>query len=82
MYVVCARPPPSPPPLQSSPHGSEPEFVNVYGAPESIPPANVAWRAGGTANKVILPARQATQAGGINSWAPSNVYKFVLWWNL
>jgi hypothetical protein len=33
----------------------EPVFANVYGAQESIPPANVA----GTANKVIVPARQA-----------------------
>jgi hypothetical protein len=37
---------------------SEPVFVNVYGAQESIPPAYVAWRAG-TTNMVIAPARQA-----------------------
>jgi hypothetical protein len=37
---------------------SEPVFVNVYGAQESIPPAYVAWRAG-TKNRVVVPARQA-----------------------
>ncbi len=37
---------------------AEPEFVNVYGAQESIPPANVAWRAG-TSNWVVVPAHQS-----------------------
>ncbi len=37
---------------------SEPVFVNVYGAQESISPAYVAWRAS-TTNRVISPARQA-----------------------
>jgi ankyrin repeat protein len=36
----------------------EPVFVDVYGAQESIPPANVAWRPG-TTNRVVVPARQA-----------------------
>jgi hypothetical protein len=31
----------------------EPEFVNVYGAQESIPPAYVAWRAG-TSNRFVV----------------------------
>jgi hypothetical protein len=44
---------------------SEPVFVNVYGAQESIPPACVAWRAG-TTIWVVIPARPA----GIDSWAP------------
>jgi hypothetical protein len=35
-----------------------PEFVNVYGAQESIPPAYVAWRTGAS-NRVVVPARQA-----------------------
>jgi hypothetical protein len=33
---------------------------------KGIPPACVAWRAG-TTNNVIVPARQATQAGGNES---------------
>jgi hypothetical protein len=38
---------------------TEPVFVNVYGAQESIPPAYVVvWRAG-TSNRVVVPARQA-----------------------
>jgi hypothetical protein len=37
---------------------AEPEFVNVQGAQESIPPANVAWRAD-TSNRVVVPDRQA-----------------------
>jgi hypothetical protein len=37
---------------------TEPEFVNVYGAQELIPPAYVDWR-GGTSNRVVVPARQA-----------------------
>ncbi len=36
----------------------EPVFVNVYGAQESIPPANVDWRSG-TTRRVIVPARHA-----------------------
>ncbi len=37
----------------------EPDFVNVYGAQELIPPAYVAfWRAG-TSNRVVVPARVA-----------------------
>jgi hypothetical protein len=30
---------------------------------------NEAWRAGIT-NRVLVPARQATVAGGIDTWAP------------
>ncbi len=37
---------------------NEHEFVNVYGAQESIPLAYVAWR-GGTPNRVVVPACQA-----------------------
>jgi hypothetical protein len=37
---------------------SEPIFVNVYVAQESILPAFVAWRAG-TKNRVVVSARQA-----------------------
>jgi hypothetical protein len=37
---------------------TEPVFVNVYGAQESIPPAYVVWRAG-MSNRVVVPARQA-----------------------
>jgi hypothetical protein len=44
----------------------EPVFVNVYGAQESIPPAYVAWRAGATNYRVVVPARLL----GIDSWAP------------
>jgi hypothetical protein len=44
--------------LKNIVHCSEPVFVNVYGANESIPPACVDWRAG-TTNRVIVPARQA-----------------------
>ncbi len=36
---------------------SEPEFVNVSGAQESIPPAYVAWLAG-TITLFVIPARQ------------------------
>ncbi len=36
---------------------------------ESIPPAYVTWQAG-TTNRVIILGRQATWAGGIDSWAP------------
>ncbi len=36
---------------------------------KSIPPAYVAWRAG-TTDRIIVPARQAIKAGGIDSWAP------------
>jgi hypothetical protein len=35
----------------------EPEFVNVLGVQESIPPAYVAWRAG-PSERVIVPASQ------------------------
>ncbi len=38
---------------------AEPEFVNVEGAQESIPPAYVTL--------FVVPARQATKAGGIDS---------------
>jgi hypothetical protein len=34
---------------------------------KSIPPANVAWRSGTTNNRVIVPGRQTSQAGGIDS---------------
>ncbi len=37
---------------------TEPVFVNVYGAQESISPAYVAWRAS-TTNRAVAPARQA-----------------------
>ncbi len=37
---------------------TEPVFVNVYGAQESISPASEACRAG-TINRVVVPARQA-----------------------
>jgi hypothetical protein len=37
---------------------SEPVFVNIYGAQESILPAYVAWRAS-TTNRVVVPTRQA-----------------------
>ncbi len=37
---------------------TEPVFVNVQGAQESIPPDYVAWRAG-TTYKVVVLARQA-----------------------
>ena len=36
---------------------------------KSIPPAFVAWQAG-TTFRVVVPAWQTTQAGGIDSWAP------------
>ncbi len=36
----------------------EPEFVNVQGAQELIPPAYVAWQAG-TSNRFVVPDRQA-----------------------
>ncbi len=38
--------------------GSEPVFVNVYGAQESTPPSYGAWWAG-TPNRVVVQARQA-----------------------
>ncbi len=44
--------------------GSEPGFVDVFGAQESIPPAHVAWRAG-TINRVVAPARQAEPVPGL-----------------
>jgi hypothetical protein len=44
----------------------EPEFVNVKGGQESIPPALVAWRAI-TITLFVVPA---SQDGGIDSWAP------------
>ncbi len=37
---------------------TEPEFVNVQGAEESIPPGYVAWRVG-TFKRVVVPAIQA-----------------------
>ncbi len=37
---------------------SEPVFVNVRGAQESIPLAYVIWQAS-TTNRVVFPARQA-----------------------
>ncbi len=37
---------------------TEPVFVDVYGAQESISPAYVAWRVG-TISRVVVPARQA-----------------------
>ncbi len=41
------------------PYSTEPVFVNVYGAEETISPTfNVAWR-DGTTNRVIAPVRQA-----------------------
>jgi len=43
--------------------GPGPEFVNVEGAQESIPPAYVAWRAG----TITLFGLTARQAGGIDS---------------
>ena len=109
---------------------SEPKFLNVKGAQESIPTANVAWARiwkrlrspgidskesippayvslrAGTSNRVAIPSRQArnwflgslkglqiralggryVKKGlsykparlGIDSWAPSKVYKFGL----
>jgi hypothetical protein len=47
---------------------SEPIFGNVQGDQESIPLPiyYVAWQAG-TTNRVIVPGRQATQAGRIDS---------------
>ncbi len=47
----------------------EHEFVNVWGAQESIPPACVACRAGKITLFAVL-ARQATLAGGVDSEAP------------
>jgi hypothetical protein len=48
---------------------SEPEFVNVWRSQESFPPAYVAWRVG-TRTLFVVPARQDTPAGEIDSWAP------------
>jgi hypothetical protein len=45
---------------------SEPEFVQVLVAPESISPAYVAWRAG-TSNRVVVYGHARL---GIESWAP------------
>jgi hypothetical protein len=52
---------------------SEPEFLNVKGAQESIPPAYVAWRAGMITLLVVPLARLYTgwknRFLGIDSWA-------------
>ncbi len=37
---------------------TEPVFVSIYGAQESIPPAYAAWRAS-TKNSAVVPAREA-----------------------
>ncbi len=63
-----------------SPHDTpQPKICKRFRSPgidsnESLPPAYVVWRAGTTC-RVIVPA----YAGGIDSWAPETVYKFVLW---
>jgi hypothetical protein len=44
---------------------TEPIFVNVFRAQESMPLAYVAWRAG-TKYRVVVPVRQL----GIDFWAP------------
>jgi hypothetical protein len=46
---------------------TEPIFVHVYGAQESIPPAYVAWRSG-TTKEIGLSYRPVRL--GIDSWAP------------
>jgi hypothetical protein len=51
----------------------EPEFVNVYGVQETIPPASVASR-DVTSNRVVVPINQL----GIDSWDPKKVYKYGL----
>ncbi len=43
---------------EDSVSSSEPEFVNLKGAQESIPATYVAWRAG-TSKRVVVPARKA-----------------------
>jgi hypothetical protein len=53
--------------------GSEPEFVNVNVAQESLPPTYLAWRAGTSNTASYRPARM-----GIFSWSPLKVYKFGL----
>jgi hypothetical protein len=50
------------------PHFPEPRSPGID-FKESIPLAYVVWQANMT-NRVIVPARQAAQAGGIDSWAP------------
>ncbi len=52
----------------------EPEFENLFKEPWNRFPT---WRPG-TTTIFDVPARQATQAGGIDSWDPLNVYKFGL----
>ncbi len=54
---------------------TEPVFVNVYSAQESISPAYVAWRAS-TTNMVVVPARKAGNRflgslKGLQIWAQS-----------
>ncbi len=51
-------------------HGSEPVFVNVYGAHESIPmnPFRQPMLPGGAVRKIGLSYRPARL--GIDSWAP------------
>ncbi len=53
---------------------TQPDFVNVKGALESIPPAYVAMRAC-TSNGVVVPARQA----GNRFLGSFNVHKYWLW---
>jgi hypothetical protein len=55
---------------------SEPEFVKLKGAQESIPPTCVAWRAG-TTDRVVVPASQAPVLRLAES-SPWNRYKHGL----
>ncbi len=57
--------------------GISAEFGNVSGAQKSIPPAYVASRAG-TANRVIVPTRQATQYTSWLSRLPNCSYYTVM----
>jgi hypothetical protein len=45
---------------------TDPEFVNVQGAQESIPPAYLAWRAG-TITPFVVPACQESISGLLKS---------------
>ncbi len=58
----CAPPPPG---TKGGGDTTEPVFVNVYGAQESILPACVAWRASTTNRVSYRPARLR-----IDTWSP------------
>ena len=49
---------------------TEPEFENVKGAQESVPPAYVVYLAG-SRTLFVVPARQATKTSGIDSFLGS-----------